>query len=266
MDIENALKYSKENNIGVDKTIILLKYVLNKNFNNWTPKTKLNKQEEKDFIKSINELKEGRPIQYITHKQYFYNNEFYVDENVLIPQPDTEILVNEIIKVIENMKKDNIKVLDLCTGSGAIAISILSNIDKNIKMYASDISKEALIVAYKNEENILKTHSINFIQSDMFENISGKFDIIVSNPPYIKTNVIKTLEDDVQCEPIIALDGGEDGLKYYKIISTEYKDYLNKNGTILLEIGYDQKEEVQKLFKNSKCIKDFSGNDRVIIK
>ena len=100
----------------------------------------------------------------------------------------------------------------------------------------------------------------------MFENISGKFDIIVSNPPYIKTNVIKTLEDDVQCEPIIALDGGEDGLKYYKIISTEYKDYLNKNGTILLEIGYDQKEEVQKLFKNSKCIKDFSGNDRVIIK
>ena len=106
---------------------------------------------------------------------------------------------------------------------------------------------------------------IKFVQSDMFDNIKEKFDIIVSNPPYIKSDVIKNLQKDVQNEPHIALDGGKDGLKFYKIISDNYKKYLEKDGIILLEIGFDQRNDVQTLFKGSTCIKDFAGNDRVII-
>ena len=206
---------------------------------------------------------------------------FYVDENVLIPQPDTEILVEEIInKYNKNInecinKEDDterkIEILDLCTGSGAIGISLAKYI-KNSKVTCTDISMKALQVAKLNAEKNLVHKNMEFILSDLFENLQErKFDIIVSNPPYIKTEVINKLEKSVQNEPHLALDGGKDGLDFYKIISEESYKFLKLNGEIYLEIGYDQKEEVIKLLENTNkyedivCIKDLAGNDRVVI-
>lgn len=221
-----------------------------------------------EILKKCKEIKNGKPLQYVTNTQYFYGLKFFVNENVLIPQPDTEILVEETIerikKIIEIKNGKKVKVLDLCTGSGAIAISIKNELKDKVEVYASDISKEALEVAKKNAKTILK-EEINFIESDMFGSINEKFDCIVSNPPYIKTEVIKTLDKEVQEEPILALDGGNDGLKFYKKIRKEIENYLEEDGILLMEIGYDQKEELLNLFDNAICIKDFANNDRVII-
>lgn len=274
MRLQELIKYGKDqlkNNKIDDETIkakALLKYILNVDdayliiHNNEIQSTEI----EKKYKDLMEELIEGKPLQYIMHTQEFMNLNFYVDENVLIPQPDTETLVLQAIKRIKQYENNNIKVLDLCTGSGAIAISLAKEFEnKNVQVYASDISSKALEVAKKNamQNNV----QINFINSNMFESIKEKFDIIVSNPPYIETKVINKLSKDVQSEPYIALDGGEDGLKYYKIIASEYEKYLNDNGTLLLEIGYDQKQSVTELFINKRveCIKDLAQNDRVII-
>ena len=164
-------------------------------------------------------------------------------------------------------KKEEKKIiLDLCTGSGCIAISLSENIE-NSDITATDINKTALEIAKKNDKN----KKIIFKQSDMFENLeSEKFDIIVSNPPYIKTKVIESLEKDVQQEPKLALDGGEEGLKFYRAITENGYKYLNNDGYLCLEIGEDQKEEVMELLKSNNyqdiyCKKDLAGNDRVII-
>lgn len=261
-----------------------------------------NKQEK--FFEKIEEIRNGKPIQYITNNQEFMGLNFYVDENVLIPQPDTELLVEEAICAIKTQlkledakinqnnslntdwkqqiadKKENktsIKILDLCTGSGAIAVAIENyflsnnNIENDIlKIYASDISEKALEIAKKNAISNNKNTEINFILSDMFDKIiENDFDIIISNPPYIETETILGLSKEVQSEPHIALDGGMDGLKFYKIIATKAKEYLKENGQILLEIGYNQKEEVINLLNNENYLdisskKDLSGNDRVV--
>lgn len=274
MKIKELINYGKnkliENKIEDEniKTKVLLKYILNVDDFYLVIHNDENqdKEIETKFINCINELIEGKPLQYITHRQEFMNLDFYVDENVLIPQPDTETLVLQAIKRIKQYENNNIKVLDLCTGSGAIAISLAKEFEnKNVQVYASDISSKALEVAKKNamQNNV----QINFINSNMFENIDEKFDIIVSNPPYIETETIKKLSKDVQQEPHIALDGGFDGLEFYKIIASEYEKYLNDNGTLLLEIGYNQKQSVTELFinRNVECIKDLAQNDRVII-
>lgn len=227
-------------------------------------------EDEKKYKSILEEIINGKPIQYITKSQEFMGLNFYVDEDVLIPQPDTEVLVEETIKIIkEKYANKNVKILDLCTGSGAIAISIAKQIDNNLnaEIYAIDVSKEALNIAQKNAKN--NNVKINFIESNMFEKIENiKFDIIVSNPPYIETESIKTLSKEVQNEPIIALNGGKDGLDFYKIINKEAINYLEKEGYILLEIGYNQRENVTQIFegkyKNITCIKDLAGNDRVI--
>ena len=257
------------------KADILLQFVLNMN------KTELIIKQEQEVIEKdkytylsyIKEIINGKPVQYITKEQEFMNLKFYVNENVLIPQPDTEILVEEAIKKINEIKKvKNIKVLDLCTGSGAIAVSIkkyADNSKKNVEVYASDISENAIKIANKNaKRNNVK---INFILSDMFQKIKEKdFDIILSNPPYIETTTIDTLSKEVQNEPYIALNGGRDGLKFYRIIAKNGYNYLTKNGSILLEIGYNQKEKVIQIFDDTKKYseiknkKDLSGNDRLI--
>lgn len=274
MKIKELINYGKnkliENKIEDEniKTKVLLKYILNVDDFYLVIHNDENqdKEIETKFINCINELIEGKPLQYITHHQEFMNLDFYVDENVLIPQPDTEVLVLQTINIIKQYESGNIKVLDLCTGSGAIAVSI-AKVFKNqaVQVYASDISDKALEVAKKNSKK--NDVHINFINSNMFENIDEKFDIIVSNPPYIETETIKKLSKDVQQEPHIALDGGFDGLEFYKIIASEYEKYLNDNGTLLLEIGYNQKQSVIELFinRNVECIKDLAQNDRVII-
>lgn len=221
-----------------------------------------------EFIAKIEKLQKGIPLQYITHIQEFMGMDFYVDENVLIPQPDTEILVEEVLSIIE--KQESLSVLDMCTGSGAIAVSIAKNTN-NCKVYAVDISNTALEVAKKNAIRNEVDEKIEFINSNMFEklDINKKFDIIVSNPPYIETDTIKQLDIQVQNEPKIALDGGFDGLDFYRNILANSKKYLKENGTVAMEIGYNQGESVIDLFKtqyeNVYCKKDLSGNDRVII-
>lgn len=227
-----------------------------------------------EFIENINKIVRGIPLQYITNKQEFMNLEFYVDENVLIPQPDTEILVESVLEICNNIKEKNkIKILDLCTGSGAIAIALNYELNKrniHTEIIASDISDNALKVAKKN--NVKNNTKVKFIHSDLFENIKDNdFDIIVSNPPYIKKDVIPTLSEQVRNEPIIALDGGNDGLDFYKKIIEQARKYIKNEGYLCLEIGYDQKIEVLTLlnkfeeYRKTKTIKDLSNNDRCII-
>lgn len=276
MKIEELLRYGKgklEKQKVEDASIIsriLMQYVLkidrNKLIINKNDNVDINKENE--YKEYIEEIIKGKPVQYITNNQEFMRLNFYVDENVLIPQPDTEILVEEVIKSIDI--KENIEILDMCTGSGCIGISLAKNIE-NTKVTLVDISKEAIEIAKKNAIQNGVENKVTFIQSDMFENVKGKFDIIVSNPPYIKTDIIQTLDKQVQNEPHIALDGGEDGLDFYKILINEAHKYLKKDGKIFLEIGYDQKQEIESLAKQSKhykkieTIKDLSQNDRVII-
>lgn len=223
------------------------------------------------FNKKVERLKEGEPLQYILNRQEFMGLQFYVDKNVLIPQPDTENLVEEVIALSNKIKKqkDKIRILDMCTGSGAIAISLVKYVDKAL-VYASDISKRALKIAEENATRNLA--SVAFFESDVFKNILPlyQFDIIVSNPPYIETEVMKTLSKEVQAEPSLALDGGEDGLKFYKEIIKNAKEYLNEDGYLAFEIGYNQREAVENLFKeygykNVYSKKDLAGNDRVVV-
>lgn len=229
------------------------------------------------FVDCINQIVSGKPLQYITNKQEFMGLNFFVDENVLIPQPDTEVLVEETIKKCISVaelgaEQSLIKILDLCTGSGAIAISlnyVLAQKNINAEIMASDISAKALDIAKKNNES--NNTSVKFAESNLFENIQkNDFDIIVSNPPYIKRKIIETLPCQVQAEPHIALDGGEDGLDFYKKIIDQACKYI-KNGYVLLEIGYDQKDEVEGLFRANgryseiETVKDLSNNDRCVI-
>ncbi len=216
--------------------------------------------------------KQNIPLQYILGKQYFYKEEYEVNENVLIPRSDTEILVE---KAIEYINKENLEtMIDMCTGSGCVGISIAKN--SNIKFgFLVDISKKALEVANRN--NILNgtNKSLSVLKSNLFDEFKNiqqnKYDIIVSNPPYIKTDVIKTLDKYVQNEPHLALDGGSDGLFVYKKIIEQSKQILRNKGYLMLEIGYDQLNKIVKLIQKEKeyelieTVKDLSGNDRVVI-
>lgn len=250
------------------KSRILLSYILKKEkeYLITHDEDELSDEIYKDFIEKIKRLKNGEPIQYITNKQEFMGIELYVNSDVLIPQPDTEILVEEIIFLAQNTPK-NLKILDLCTGSGAIVIS-LGKILRKCELFASDISPKALNIAQQN--SIKNNTQITFIESNLFENISEQFDIIVSNPPYIETETINTLSKEVRYEPLIALDGGKDGLEFYRKIITNAKKYLKENGYLALEIGYNQREKVEKIlinnkYKNIYSKKDLSGNDRIVI-
>lgn len=220
------------------------------------------------YIKNVKRLILGEPLQYITGIQEFMKLNFLVTKDVLIPRPDTEILVEEVIRKAENIP--NPVILDLCTGSGAIAVSLAKYI-KNVHICAIDISSKALEIAKKNAELNGVKNNIEFIESNLFDKIKErKFDIIVSNPPYIETETIKTLSKEVQSEPKIALDGGKDGLDFYRKIADSGSKYLNRQGYICLEIGYNQRIAVRQILENKKryvninCIKDLCGNDRVI--
>lgn len=212
----------------------------------------------------LNKRAEHVPLQYITGEQEFMGIPFRVNEAVLIPRQDTETLVEEALKIT----RPGMKVLDMCTGSGCILISILKNV-VDVEGYGYDISKQAIKVAKENAK--LNNVNATFERSDLFEEVVDRFDIIVSNPPYIPTDVIGVLMPEVAVyEPIQALDGKEDGLHFYRRIVAAAPEYLNPNGRLLFEIGHDQGEAVSALmtetgFSGVHVIKDLAGNDRVVV-
>lgn len=221
-------------------------------------------EQQKEYEIAIKKRTEHIPLQYITGEQEFMGIKFKVNSNVLIPRQDTEVLVEEALKCIS----PEMKVLDMCTGSGCIAISIAKNIP-SVEMHAVDISKQAINVAKENAKS--NEVSVEFERSDLFDNVSGKYDVIVSNPPYIPTAEIPKLMPEVgSFEPVEALDGKEDGLYFYRKIISECREYLNPEGTILFEIGCEQGAEVSALLREAGfsevCVKqDLAHLDRVVI-
>ena len=216
-----------------------------------------------EYKSVLSKRRERVPLQYITGEQDFMGLPFHVNSAVLIPRQDTETLVEEALKVV----RPGMKVLDMCTGSGCIIISILKHV-VDVEGHGCDISKQALVVAKENAK--LNNVNVTFERSDLFDSITDTFDVIVSNPPYIPTDVIHGLMPEVVAfEPFQALDGKEDGLHFYRKIIAEAKDYLNPGGKLLFEIGHDQGEAVSALMKqwgflDVKVIKDLAGNDRVV--
>lgn len=270
--IKEANKKLKENEIEDPSFIarILLQFILQMDRTELMLKQTQEIEEKRiqEYKEAIQEIIEGKPLQYITKRQEFYGLDFYVDENVLIPQPDTEILVEEVLTIAK--VKENPKLLDICTGSGAIGITLAANLEK-AEITMSDISRNALEVAKKNAKENEVNEKVKLVQSNLFEKIQDNYFIIVSNPPYIETEVIKTLSKQVQQEPILALDGGKDGLDFYRKLIEEAPGYLEEGGYLCLEIGYNQKEAVLKLiqengkYTHSYSKKDLAGNDRIII-
>ena len=242
-----------------DKLFIML----NRDFN-------LNHQQEHEFSQLIQLRKSKMPIKYILGECEFMGMNLIVKPGVLIPRPDTEILVEEVIKDVK--EKAYTKVCDVCSGSGAIGIAIAEFI-KSAKVTLYDISEDALAVGKLNIERFDLSKRVNVEFSDLLQvaiDQNKKFQVIVSNPPYIREAVIPTLMEDVKdYEPYIALSGGEDGLEFYRRITEESLLVLEKGGLLAFEIGHDQNEEVKKILLEAgyggiECIKDLSGNDRVI--
>ena len=228
--------------------------------------TDISASQEQEIMQAVSKRLKHIPIAYIFGKTQFFGREFQVDSNVLIPRMDTEVLVERLVHDIKQSQKE-LSVLDIGTGSGAIAITIKK--ETNAKVFAVDVSEKALEVAKQNAKKL--EADVWFIQSDLFEAVSDlKVDIVVSNPPYIETDVVQTLDKEVvNNEPILALDGGVDGLDFYKRIIKDAKQHLSTGGKVYFEIGYNQAESVSKLlakdYEDIEVIKDYEGNDRVVI-
>ena len=219
--------------------------------------------EEEQYRKALEQRAVHVPLQHLLGYQDFMGLRFQVNEHVLIPRQDTEILVEEAMRYLH----DGMRILDLCTGSGCILLSLL-HYSNDCEGTGVDISKEALQVAALNAE--LLGIKADFLKSDLYEKVTGKFDLLVSNPPYIERKVIPTLMEEVrEYDPYIALDGGEDGLDFYRRIIGGAQDYLKRGGQILMEIGSGQAKAVSELlreagFKEIDVCRDFAGLDRVV--
>lgn len=269
MWVKNNLKNLPDYTEGEEKFLILdalnidsTKLLLINNFK---------KNQVGKIRKFVKERQKGMPLNKITKKAYFYEEEFVVNNFVLSPRKETEILVELVLQELKDRKNLNLQVLDLCCGSGAIGLTIAKH-NKNTFVTLSDISSKAIKISKKNQANLNVSQNTKIIKSNLFEGLKKgeRFDIIVSNPPYIATDELSNLQMGVKTyEPVLALDGGSDGLKFYKIIANNANNYLNKDGKIYVEIGYDQKEDVSNLFKQNgyktKCIKDYSGLDRIVV-
>lgn len=211
----------------------------------------------------------GKPLQYITGHQEFMSLDFIVGEEVLIPRSDTEVLVEAVIAEAKKRGQEKSEILDIGTGSGCIAISLAHYIAQSL-VTAVDISPKALEMAKMNAAQLKVRDKITFIESSLFSELIFKFDIIVSNPPYIETDQIRTLQTEVKdYEPMNALDGGMDGLDFYREIVTKAPDYLKPHGLLAFEVGYTQADEVRQMmkkeFEDIVILKDLSGNDRVVM-
>ena len=229
----------------------------------------LSENQIKKYFELIHKRAKKIPLTHLTNNREFFANNFYVDENVLDPRPDSEALIEMIIKKFT--KNSSINIVEIGCGSGCLIISLLRHFENWLGL-AVDISDKALVIAQKNADNNQVLTRINFLESNLFNNFKGDqiFDIIISNPPYIPTNDIENLQDEVRLyEPRIALDGGFDGLDFYHKIAEQSQKFLKNNGDIFLEIGYNQYQDVKKIFENNnfKFIdskKDLSGIIRVL--
>lgn len=240
--------------LNVDKIELLTKNII------------LNDEQIQKYNEMIEQRKAHKPVAYITNNQEFMGLNFYVDENTLIPRCDTEVLVEKAIEIIKNNGCKNL--LDIGTGTGCIPISIYKN--TGIECVGIDINEESIEIAKRNAINN-ECNDIKFIVSDLYSNVAGKYDIITSNPPYINKHDMKHLQASVKdYEPHRALAGGVDGLDFYRKIIKNAKNYLNDNGAIVLEIGYNQKNAVTEMleiegYKDVACYIDLYGHDRVVV-
>lgn len=228
----------------------------------------LSVEQENRYFDLINKnINEDTPLSHLVGFDYFYDRKFKVTKDVLSPRMETEELIYKVLEHIKKSKKDSFRILDLCTGSGIIAITLKKEIvEKYTEIVASDISEKALSIAIENANN--NNANITFIKSDLFDNISGKFDLIISNPPYISYKDKITIKDSVlNYDPHLALFAEEDGIYFYRKIIENAVHYLSKDGVIFFEIGYDQKEKIFELGKNNNFIttvyKDINDRDRI---
>lgn len=277
MRISEALNIAKSQlrdckivNFGLD-SILLLAFVLktNKEFIIFNSEKELSKKDEIDFFKLVERRKNFEPISHLIQKREFYGIDFFVNPNVLDPRPDSENLIELILKYYQK-NNSSLNILELGVGSGCLIITLLTNLPNSFGT-AIDISKEALEVALKNAKTHRIENKLQFLESDLFSNIPDvEFDIIISNPPYIPSKEISNLQAEVRIyEPLLALDGGINGLDFYKRIAELSQKFLKKDGKIFLEIGYGQKKEVEEIFiKNNfeliEVKKDLSNIDRAL--
>ena len=273
MEYASLFKEGEEklNSVGISEASLdarlLLEHVCGTSHNTLLSHGDMVVEDEKvsAYREMIDKRMERVPVAYITGSCEFMGIEFDVTGDVLIPNQDTETLAEEALRYIH----DGMSVMDLCTGSGCIALSILKYTN-DTKAVGTDLSEAALSIAEKNAEKLGMTDRFKTVNTDLFPETEEKFDLIVSNPPYIPTKVIETLEPEVKTyEPYMALDGNEDGLVFYRRIIPGAKDFLYKSGYLLLEIGYDQGPAVKELmeqngYKDVQVIKDLGGNDRVV--
>lgn len=248
----------------------LLMYMLDETTEQFSNKLseELSVEQENRYFDLINKnINEDTPLSHLVGFDYFYDRKFKVTRDVLSPRIETEELIYKVLEYIKKSKKDSFRILDLCTGSGIIAITLKKEIvEKYTEIVASDISEKALSIAIENANN--NNANITFIKSDLFDNISGKFDLIISNPPYISYKDKITIKDNVlKYDPHLALFAEEDGIYFYRKIIENAVHYLSKDGVIFFEIGYDQKEKIFELGKNNNFIttvyKDINDRDRI---
>ena len=248
----------------------LLMYILDESpqlFSNNLPVQMSKENEDKYFSLIEKHIKEDVPLSHLVGFEYFYDRKFKVTKDVLSPRMETEELIYKVIEYVKASNKNNLKILDLCTGSGIIAITLKKELEQvSVDVIASDISGEAIKVAKENAQN--HNADIRFIQSDIFNNIDDKFDIIVSNPPYIDRKDEVIMQDNVlKYDPHLALFAEEEGMYFYRKIIEQANDYLNENGVMFFEIGYDQKDKIIKLADingySAEVYKDINGRDRM---
>ena len=248
----------------------LLMYMLDESpqlFSNSFSEQMSKENENKYFSLIEKHIEEDVPLSHLVGFEYFYDRKYKVTKDVLSPRMETEELIYRVVEYVKSTKKNNLKILDLCTGSGIIAITLKKELSQfSIDVVASDISEEAIKVAKENAH--VHDATIKFIQSDIFDNIADKFDIIVSNPPYIDRKDEVTMQDNVlKYDPHLALFAEEEGMYFYRKIIEQANDYLNENGVIFFEIGYDQKDKIIKLADlngySAEVYKDINGRDRM---
>ena len=248
----------------------LLMYILDESpqlFSNSLSEQMSKENEDKYFSLIEKHIKEDVPLSHLVGFEYFYDRKYKVTKDVLSPRMETEELIYKVIEYVKASNKNNFKILDLCTGSGIIAITLKKELKQvSVDVVASDISEEAIKVAKENAQS--HDANIKFIESDIFNNIDDRFDIIVSNPPYIDRKDEVTMQDNVlKYDPHLALFAEEEGMYFYRKIIEQANDYLNENGVIFFEIGYDQKDKIIKLSDlngySVEVYKDINGRDRM---